>query len=168
MDDLGEVCLNSATAIAGVSTIPKVVEGYRKVQFAYEAYKTTQSFRNRLPSDRIQHEAAKTLYRQSMEKPAVQDPKLAKIIKDLYKPNAKVGSGSTADAARCEIATNQKAGNKFHIKKSNDYAKGLENWLKDNPTASISDRAAAENILSDLKDAIGKKPWYSQTKPPKP
>ena len=31
-----------------------------------------------------------------------------------------------------------------------------------------SDRAAAENILSDLKDAIGQKEWYSQTKPPKP
>ena len=44
----------------------------------------------------------------------------------------------------------------------------LKNWLKNNPKATVSDRAAAENILIDLKDGIGKKPWYSQTKPPKP
>ena len=103
-----------------------------------------------------------------MEKPPIQDPKLAKIVTELYKPNAKIGSGSTADAARCEIASNQKVGNKFHIKKSNDFIKGLENWLKDNSTASASDRAAAENTLSDMKDSIGQKEWYSQTKPPKP
>jgi hypothetical protein len=168
MDDLGEVCLNSATAIAGVSAIPKIAEGYRKVQFAYQAYKTTQSFKNRLPSDRIQHEAAKSLYRQNMEKPPIQDPKLAKLMDQLYKPNSKIGSGSTADAARCEIATNKKVGNKWHLEKSQNYAKGLENWLKNNPTASTSDRAAAENTLSDIKDAIGQKEWYSQTKPPKP
>lgn len=42
------------------------------------------------------------------------------------------------------------------------------NMAKNNQKASIGDRAAAENVLLDLKDALGKKPWYSQTKPPKP
>jgi hypothetical protein len=36
-----------------------------------------------------------------MEKPNVQDENLSHIIDDLYRPNAKVGSGSTADAVRC-------------------------------------------------------------------
>jgi hypothetical protein len=30
----------------------------------------------------------------------------------------------------------------------------LERWLRDNPTASAGDRATAENILADLKDAL--------------
>ena len=168
MDDLGEVCLNSVAAMAGVSTVPKVFEGYRKVQFAYQSYKVTQIFRNRLPSDRIQHEAAKTLYRQNMEKPAIQDPKLAKHVDWLYKKDSTLGSGSTADAARLEKLTGNTFKDCSHIEKSLNSMDFLKNWLKNNPKATVSDRAAAENILIDLKDGIGKKPWYSQTKPPKP
>ncbi len=169
MDDLGQVCLNSSIAISGVSVVPKIAEGYSKVQFAYQAYRTTQGFRNRLPSDRIQHEAAKSLYRQNMEKPAIQsqDPKLIKIIEELYRPDAKIGSGSTADGVRLEIANNQKVGGKWHVEKSKNTIKFLSDWLKNNPTASSSDCAGIENIITDLKDALGKKPWYSQTKPPK-
>ena len=103
-----------------------------------------------------------------MEKPSIQDPVLAKIIEKLYRKDAKVGNGSTADAARSEIATNQKVGGKWHMEKTSNTAEFLENWLQKNPQATSGDRSAAENILLDLKDALGKKPWYSQTKPPKP
>ncbi len=94
---------------------------------------------NTPPSDRIQHEAAKSLYRQNMEKPNIQDPKLAKVVSELYRPKAKSGSGSTADAARCEIATNQKIGNKWHLEKTSKTIKYLEDWLKKNTLAIPGD-----------------------------
>ena len=89
MDDLGEVCLNSATAIAGVSTIPKVVEGYRKVQLAYQAYKTVQS-RGTLSSNRftmlsegLSKSSAKELISSGkLNLPKLQSDKIMKIIKE--------------------------------------------------------------------------------------
>lgn len=32
----------------------------------------------------------------------------------------------------------------------------LERWLRNNPTASAGDRAAAENVVKDLKNALGR------------
>lgn len=168
MDDLGQGCLNMATSATAVGAIPRFINFGMKVQFAYQAYRKTQAIANRPPSDRIQHEAAKILYRQNMQKPYIQDPKLTKVVGELYRPKAKMGSGSTADAARFEIATNQKVGNKWHLEKTSKTIKYLEDWLKKNTQATPGDRAAAENVLSDMKDAIGQKEWYSQTKPPKP
>ena len=55
-----------------------------------------------LAHNRTLHESYKANLRQNMEKPTVQHPKLRNIVKELYKPNAKVGSGSTADAIREE------------------------------------------------------------------
>jgi len=43
MDDLGQVCLNVAASAAGAGSIPKVFDGGRKVQFAYQAYKSAQA-----------------------------------------------------------------------------------------------------------------------------
>ncbi len=53
MDDLGEVCLNSVIAMAGVSAIPKIAEGYRKVQFAYQSYKAVQAASTASLSNRV-------------------------------------------------------------------------------------------------------------------
>ena len=76
---------------------------------------------------------------------------------DLYK-GAKtenpIGTGSTADAIRCETATGIKVGGKFHTQKGQEYARGLENWLKNNPNAHPSDRAAAQAVLNDLRAAL--------------
>jgi len=33
--------------------------------------------------------------------------------------------------------------------------KSLEKWLKKNPTAKPRDRAATENIIKDLRNALG-------------
>ena len=170
MDDLGQGCLNIAASATAVGAIHRFINFGMKVQFAYQAYRKTQTIANRPASDRIQHEALKSLYRQHMEKPPIQnkDPKLIKVLDELYRTDAKIGSGSSADAARLEISTNQKVGSKWHVEKSQNTIKFLEKWLKNNPSASSSDRAQIENTIIDLKDAIGKKPWYSQTKPPKP
>jgi len=62
------------------------------------------------PKSRGQYEEYVDSLRASMEKPNVKDGNLKNIIDDLYRPNAKVGSGSTADAVRYELATGEKVG----------------------------------------------------------
>ncbi|MNL12229.1 hypothetical protein D3C87_1330920 [compost metagenome] len=89
-----------------------------------------------------------------MSKPAVSDPKLSKLIDQLYRPNAKVGSGSTAAAVRQELATGQPVGDAFHSQKAANYIQALESWLANNPTARPGDRAAAENIIRDMRNAL--------------
>lgn len=109
---------------------------------------------NRDPRDRIQHEDYKDELRAKMEKPDVKDSELKNIMDDLYRPNAKIGSGSNADVVRYEAPTGQNVGGKLHLEKAKNYVKALESWLKRNPTASSADRAAAENVLRDLQNAL--------------
>ncbi len=79
--------------------------------------------------DRMQHERYKDELRQKMGKPDVTDSNLKNIIDDLYRPNAKVGSGSTADAVRYELATGEKVGGRGHVLKAQDYTRALQDWL---------------------------------------
>lgn len=82
------------------------------------------------------------------------DPELYKIVEYAYKPYARIGSGSTAAAIRHELATGEKVCEKLHSKKGGDLIIGLERWLKTHPTARSGDRAAAENIIKDLLNAL--------------
>ena len=52
-----------------------------------------------------------------MEKPYVKDLDLKEKIDMIYRPNAKIGNGSTAAAIRYELETLEKVGDKFHYKK---------------------------------------------------
>ncbi len=106
------------------------------------------------PKSRGQYEEYVDSLRASMEKPNVKDGNLKNIIDDLYRPNAKVGSGSTADAVRYELATGEKVGGRGHVEKAQTYSKALQDWLNKNPQASSSDRAAAENVLNDMQNAL--------------
>ncbi|CRY57269.1 putative hemolysin [Yersinia intermedia] len=106
------------------------------------------------PKGRGQHEEYVDSLRASMEKPNVKDENLKNIIDDLYRPNAKVGSGSTADAVRYELATGEKVGGRGHVEKAQTYSKALQDWLNKNPQASSSDKAAAENVLKDMQNAL--------------
>lgn len=90
-----------------------------------------------------------------MSKPSVSDSQLSKLVDGLYRPNAKVGSGSTADAFRHELATGQAVGGRFHSQKGTDSIRALNKWLDNNPKASPGDRAAAETIILDLRNALG-------------
>lgn len=100
------------------------------------------------------HEAYKDGLRAAMSKPVVSDPALAKLIDPLYRPNATIGSGSTAAAVRQELATGQPVGGAFHSQKATDSIRSLERWLSINPTAMPGDRAAAENIIRDMRNAL--------------
>ncbi len=105
--------------------------------------------------NRASHEAQKRKLRQQMSKPSVDDPELQKITDSLYRPNAQIGSGSTADAIRHERATGEAVGGRFHKQKGEDSIRALEKWLDKNPTASPGDRAAAENVILDLQNSLG-------------
>lgn len=100
------------------------------------------------------HEAYKDGLRAAMGKPAVSDPVLSKLVDQLYRPNATVGSGSTAAAVRQELTTNQAVGEAFHSQKAADSIRALEKWLSNNPAARPADRAAAENIIRDMSNAL--------------
>jgi filamentous hemagglutinin len=100
------------------------------------------------------HETYKDVLRAEMSRPEVSDPILSRYLDELYRPNATVGSGSTAAAVRQELATGQPVGGVFHFEKAENSVKALERWLTNNSTASSIDRAAAENIIRDLQNAL--------------
>ena len=90
----------------------------------------------------------------NMSKPIVSDIKLGGLMDDLYRDGAKIGTGSTADAVRYETATGNSVGGVFHTQKAQDYSVALQKWLDSNPSASFSDRSAAQNVLRDLQNAL--------------
>ncbi|MGC9671537.1 hypothetical protein ACNTMW_33960 [Planosporangium sp. 12N6] len=87
--------------------------------------------------------------RMEMAKPQTVDTELSKLTGDLYRPNARIGSGSTASAIRFERLNGETVGGKLHAQKARDYIAALQRWLQKNPTASAGDRAAAENVIRD-------------------
>jgi len=108
-----------------------------------------------VPENVVGQEALKTELRAGMKRPIVQDPKLFDIMEELYTdhPN-KVGSGSTAAAFREELVTGKPVGGKFHDMKVEQRITNLKGWIRDNPIAMPGDRAAAENVLKDLQNAL--------------
>ena len=91
----------------------------------------------------------------NMSKPTrIIDQSLANIIDDLYRRNAQIGAGSTADAVRYELSTGQQVGGVDHSLKAQEYTTALLNWMAANPDAAFSDRSAAEHIIIDMKNAL--------------
>ena len=58
-------------------------------------------------------------------------------------------------AVRQELATGASVGGKMHSQKAARSITALEKWLERNPTARPGDRAAAENVIKDTRNAIG-------------
>ncbi|MDP2192976.1 MAG: DUF637 domain-containing protein [Alphaproteobacteria bacterium] len=106
------------------------------------------------PKNRFLHENQKIIYRRDMQRPYARDPKLRENLEELHRDSGIVGSGSTAAALREEIRTGTKVGGKDHYQKAEDGITYLKKWLTNNPTAYSGDRAAAENVLKDLLDAV--------------
>ena len=100
------------------------------------------------------YQAYKDGLRAAMSKPTVSDSSLARLIDPLYRSNAAVGSGSTAAAVRQELATGQPVSGAFHSQKAGDSIKALERWLANNPSARPGDKAAAENVIRDMNNAL--------------
>jgi hypothetical protein len=92
--------------------------------------------------------------------PAVTNGKLANIVRDVFKGTktpSPIGTGSTADAIRREIATGQPTYDVFHAtNKGPQYVRALENWLKKNPDADYRDQLVARSLLDDLREALSR------------
>lgn len=106
-------------------------------------------------ANRARHENFLTELRAAMGKPPTNDPRLSRLMDELYRENAQVGSGSTAAAVRHELATGELVGGRSHVQKAEDMVTALGRWLDNNPSASPGDRAAAENVIRDMTDALG-------------
>lgn len=89
-----------------------------------------------------------------MSKPHATDAELAGYLDELYRPGAQIGSGSTAAAVRHGRATGGSVGGRTHSQKARDMIVTLERWLKNNPSCSPGDRAAAENVIRDMQNAV--------------
>jgi uncharacterized protein YukE len=93
------------------------------------------------------------------QRPNVEDPQLNNMVRDLYRGTespGRTGDGTTADAARYERATGESVKGGDHVRKANNYVRGLRNWLRRHPDASAQDRGAAQNELDNLLDALGR------------
>ena len=93
------------------------------------------------------------------KKPLVKDTVLKKIVAYSYRKNAKIGSGSTADAHRYEKMTGKKVGRVKvgHEQKLNDIKNSLENWLSNNKNIGeefSSDKRTAELLYRDALEAL--------------
>ena len=108
-------------------------------------------------ANRASFEGYKDSLLAQMDRPAVKDPKLDSVMEEIYRPGAKVGSGSTAAAVREEAATGMRVGGKLHALKAEQYIKYLGDWLRKNPNAAPGDRAAAENVIRDMQNALSGK-----------
>jgi hypothetical protein len=106
------------------------------------------------PSNRASFEVYKDELRANMSKPKVLDAKLANIVDKLYRQDASIGSGSTAAAVREELLTSQPTKGRYHSAKATESIAALNSWLKANVTARSSDRAAAENLIRDMQNAL--------------
>lgn len=100
------------------------------------------------------HQKYTDALRRAMGKPATKDPQLTRIMNKNWRDNAQVGNGSTAAAVRHELATGQPVGGVYHAQKARETIRSLERWLEAHPTATPGDRAAAENVIRDLRNAL--------------
>lgn len=140
--------LNGVSHVALEATLK---EGGPKAKELAEVVSSTQA------RNRASFEKYKDALRTSMQKPHVSDNELSELVDWLYRPNASIGSGSTADAIRFELSTGKAVGGAFHGQKAQDGIVALQRWLSKNPTAPSGDRAAAENIIRDMMNALGGK-----------
>jgi hypothetical protein len=89
--------------------------------------------------------------------PKVSDPKLQNYVDNLYKGTtnpSRIGTGTTADAVRRELATGIPTGGTRHSVKAEETITGLERWLKNSRDASYSDKLVARSLLEDLRNAL--------------
>jgi hypothetical protein len=83
------------------------------------------------------------------------DPRLRNAIENLYRPNAKIGSGSSMDAVRFEKATGQLLSPTGHVQKLLDRRAQLMKLLSD-PALNPNDRAIVRRLLIDIQDALSR------------
>ena len=106
------------------------------------------------PQNRALFERYKDQILMSMDKPVIIDASLAREVNELFREGATIGNGSTAAAVRFELATGQRVGDKLHSIKAEQSINFLGKWLNQNSNAAAADRAAAEQLIRDMSNAL--------------
>ena len=83
----------------------------------------------------------------------VSDPKLYKIINELYRPTASTGDGGTADKLREEYESGCTKANAKHYQKAAARLKELDKLIKSG-TLDLNDLDVAEALRDDLEEAL--------------
>ena len=92
-----------------------------------------------------------------LQTPSVANGGLRNIVSSLYRGTTsatRVGSGTTADAVRSELATGLPTAGKWHLEKALTSTRALTRWLANNPNAAYHDRLVAQSLLDDLWGAL--------------
>ena len=89
----------------------------------------------------------------------IENPKLYRIIDRLYRPNAKYGTGSTADAVRHEISGKEFLSKSSHIQKAVESRNALSTLIHADQQLSLSDKQIALWVREDLQNALTEQPW---------
>lgn len=92
---------------------------------------------------------------------SVSDPNLRAIVAENYKQKSTYGTGSTADALRFELQTDNPLKGKWHLKKAIDERRALKTWitrrLNSFPSSNESediDLQIARLLLADLETVL--------------
>jgi hypothetical protein len=88
----------------------------------------------------------------------VENPKLHRVVDRLYRPTAKYGSGSTADAVRYELSTGKLLSPTGHITKATEARTALSNLIKGG-NLSKQDYQVATWIRKDLQNSLTEQTW---------
>ncbi|HEY2567135.1 MAG TPA: hypothetical protein VGH95_05475 [Candidatus Aquirickettsiella sp.] len=89
----------------------------------------------------------------------IENPKLYRIIDRLYRPNAKYGAGSTADAVRHELNGKEFLSKSSHIQKAIESRNALSMLIHADQRLSLSDKQIALWVREDLQNALTEQPW---------
>jgi hypothetical protein len=100
----------------------------------------------------MDEETSATEGREGYEPPTVEDPRLQRVIHELFRVNARI-PGGTAGAVRHEVRTGERVGGKSHIRKAIERRRQLQHLLR-RADLSDQDRATVQQLLGDLQDAL--------------
>lgn len=76
-----------------------------------------------------------------------------RIVRELYRQNAEIGDGGTADAIREELQSGEPVGGRSHIQKGRERLRQIKKILERDP--NHPDQALLERLRDDLEDALG-------------
>ncbi|WP_374027255.1 pre-toxin TG domain-containing protein [Bdellovibrio bacteriovorus] len=136
----------------------KIFNKIKNLDFIKAAAKTeavVHHIERNAPQSRAAYDRYIRDLRKTMDRPTIKDPELRLFVNERYwKNTSTVGNGSTAAAIRIERIENLPVKGRYHTQKGQNSLVHFEKWLKNNPEGDASDRAAVENMIMELRDAL--------------